>query len=342
MPEVLKTEIDLSECEHLSLNYLQATILPSLLSCGAIYLYGHGISEAKISQSLQTCKVIHELPESEKLELDVSHSRGARGYFGARDITFPKTARPDANPMVIQRRSYSSFEIGNEKKQPQHLEDEILFAHNVWPANPELRSMAESYVKYMLVLADSVQRFFVRILQLPIDYFLERTRHPVYHLRLIAYTAETESVRLGLGAHTDYECFTLAVESVSGLQVMNRLGTWLSVPPRKGAIVFLAGDLMEVITGGEIESVLHRVTSAKSRYSCVFFMGLDPGVKLSPAKKPGREDLHLRVGDHLLARTLENFPHLRSKVEQGDIKPPIGFGRGNPFKVRKLRNYPAF
>lgn len=340
MPGVLKTEINLSECEQLSSDYLQTTIVPALVSCGAGYLYGHGISQEKISQILQTCKALHELSEPEKLDLDVSHSRGARGYFGAKDIIFPKSLRPDTSPVVIQRRSYSSFEVGNEKNQPHGLEDEILFAQNVWPANPDVRNTVESYLKDMLVLADKVQRFFVRMLHLPTDYFLERTKYPVYHLRLIAYAADLVSERPGLGAHTDYECFTFTVESTSGLEVMNRSGTWLSIPPRKGAIVFLAGDLMEVTTGGQIESVLHRVTNcAKRRYSCVFFMGLDPDVNLSPAKKPGRNDLYLRVGDHLLTRTLENFPHLRSKVEKGDIKPPTGFGRGNPFKARKLQNY---
>jgi isopenicillin N synthase-like dioxygenase len=329
----LATVLKLKDCEALSPSALRRSLLPQLEACGAAFLCDHGVPQELLQRILTTCAEIHALDDSSKRALDVSKSEGARGYFTSEDIV----STVGEGERKIQRREYRSFEVGCEARGVKDAETSILCADNVWPQGLNAQVVVNEYLEAMWRLAKRIFDIFVRLLELPSDYFNCRLTNPVCQLRLLEYNNDPEGGKsqephLSLGAHTDYECFTILVESSPGLQIMARDGSWYSVVSPPGNLLLLMGDLMEVISRGTLESVLHRVLPVqRMRHSCAFFVGLNPDTDIAAADASS-----FRVGDHLLARMLENFPHLRRRVDAGEITPPPGFGAGNPFKYAKI------
>lgn len=91
--------------------------------------------------------------------------------------------------------------------------------------------------------------------------------------------------QLGIGAHTDFECFTLVTQDAhSGLEVLSKSGYWIQAKPIPGSIVVNIADCFMRQTNDYFVSTVHRVVNkgGVERYSCPFFFGLDPEMKLEP------------------------------------------------------------
>jgi isopenicillin N synthase-like dioxygenase len=139
----------------------------------------------------------------------------------------------------------------------------------------------------MLQLARHLFRLFALSLALPEDYFEPMTTHPGAIARLIKYKANTnptplsettEGGELGLGAHTDYECFTLLLQdSNPGLEILSPDGHWISAVPVEGGIVVNVADFLMRWTNGVYKSTIHRVINRtdKVRYSIPIFFSIN-------------------------------------------------------------------
>lgn len=328
--------INLKRLNELQDRRLSALLMGELTDTGAAYIVGHDLSQDLFRNTVDICRRIHSISSQEKQRLDVSSSRGSRGYFVAGDIlnsTNP-TICPDQS--AGQMRRYASYEIGSESDAPFTVEQEILLAKNRWPTDSAIQQAIDDYIEQMLRVSMSLFGMFEKILHLPSTFFSERIVHPFYQLRLLSYPAVHINAKPRLGEHTDYECFTLLVQSDDGLEVRRRTGEWITLQAKPGSLIMLTGDLIEAVSDGRLPSSLHRVcTGSNERQSVVFFMGLDLDVEITTTVDMGYGD-KLRVGDHLFARALENFPHLREQVESGQIAAPLTFGNGNPFRRSKV------
>jgi isopenicillin N synthase-like dioxygenase len=84
---------------------------------------------------------------------------------------------------------------------------------------------------------------------------------------------------------TDYGFLTLLFQDdVGGLQVQDRNGDWIDVPPVPGAIVVNSGDLLERWTNRRYRSTRHRVvprSSSRTRYSIAMFIDPDPDAEVT-------------------------------------------------------------
>lgn len=92
------------------------------------------------------------------------------------------------------------------------------------------------------------------------------------------------SADVGLGAHTDLQCFTLlAQDMVGGLQVLSKEGQWLNVKPIADTFVVNIGDYLMRMTNDRLKSTVHRVHnhSTVDRYSMPFFFGFNFNEKCS-------------------------------------------------------------
>lgn len=96
----------------------------------------------------------------------------------------------------------------------------------------------------------------------------------------------TRAIRAG--SHEDINLYTLLVAATrSGLEVKTRAGEWVSVNEGVGSIVFNVGDMLQMLTGGELISTSHRVVnpfdeeSNVDRLSLPFFVHPKPGVVLN-------------------------------------------------------------
>ena len=155
---------------------------------------------------------------------------------------------------------------------------------------------------------------------------------PPSQLRLIHYPHQSDVEDIpGIGAHTDYECFTLLLASAPGLEVMSQGGEWLAVDPMPGALVVNIGDMMEFWSGGAFVATSHRVRKvAEERYSFPLFFAFDYDVELSPL---GRSGQSIRTGEHLFAQTVQTFRYLKERSARGEVMlpesslPPASFGQ---------------
>ncbi len=82
---------------------------------------------------------------------------------------------------------------------------------------------------------------------------------------------------VGLGSHTDLQCFTLLWQDmIGGLLVLNRAGEWIKATPIPGTIVVNIGDFLMRMTNDKWQSTVHRVEVNKSlepRGSMPLFFG---------------------------------------------------------------------
>jgi isopenicillin N synthase-like dioxygenase len=154
---------------------------------------------------------------------------------------------------------------------------------------------------------------------------------PPSQLRLIHYPLQPSAQDApGIGAHTDYECFTILHATAPGLEVLNARKKWVDAPPVPGAFVINIGDLLEVLSNGRWVSTAHRVRKVpEERYSAPLFFNLDYDAEIAPSPHLVLRDglaryPSVRAGEHLLAQTAQSFSYLKRQVEAGALILPPG------------------
>ena len=139
----------------------------------------------------------------------------------------------------------------------------------------------------MLSLGNRLLRGFALSLRFDEMFFLDKFNHAAGWLRLLHYPPQQRieaDRRIGQGAHTDYECFTMLAQDGSGaLQVQNLGGEWIMAPPIPGTFVINIADLMARWSNDIFRSTMHRVVnfSGKDRYSIPFFLGPNADTEVS-------------------------------------------------------------
>lgn len=140
----------------------------------------------------------------------------------------------------------------------------------------------------MLDLARHLFRLFALSLDLEETYFDPMTTHPGGIARLLYYPAPRNPVsstssssseeQVGLGAHSDYECFTLLLSSsVLGLEILKPSGHWHIASPPPGSFIVNVADFLMRWTNGRYKSTIHRVVNrgTEARYSVPFFFSVN-------------------------------------------------------------------
>jgi isopenicillin N synthase-like dioxygenase len=172
----------------------------------------------------------------------------------------------------------------------------------------------------VLDLARHLFRLFALSLELPEDYFDSMTTHPGGIARLLYYPppktpltdhlTPNQEAQIGLGAHSDYECFTLLLTSTTpGLEVLKPCGQWHIAPYVPGALIVNVADFLMRWTNGLYKSTVHRVVnrSAEARYSVPFFFSVnyDTVIETLPTCLKDGEKSHygtIRAGEYILER----------------------------------------
>ena len=156
------------------------------------------------------------------------------------------------------------------------------------------------------------------------DVFSRHATKTPSQLRLVHYPYNPDAEDgQGIGAHTDYECFTLLKPTAPGLEVLNGAGEWIDVPPVPGTFVVNIGDMLELWTNGAFVATSHRVRKvAEERYSFPLFFNVDYDTEVEAAAavrlgrrrpacaaggrapvRPDRADVRLPAEPHRQRRT---------------------------------------
>ena len=279
------------------------------IDIGFFYIRNHGVPQATVDETFRQMALFYALPEDAKREIHASKSRYFRGYSGLYE------ERHDAAADYYEPHEVIDFGRENEPDDPPECASSLLYGPNLWPSKPPaLRQAVEAYYAAMLEVSNALLRAFALALALPEAYFGDKFDRAAGALRLLHYPPRPPGeTRLGVGAHTDYETFTiLAQDANPGLQVLNGAGRWIDIPPVAGTFVVNIGDLMARWTNDRFTSNVHRAANCtgRNRYSIPFFMGANVNTEIRCLESCTGPDDPPRyppvlAGEHIEARLVE-------------------------------------
>jgi isopenicillin N synthase-like dioxygenase len=231
---------------------------------GFFTIAGHGVPDHLIARMLDTSRAFFDLPAAEKQAVRRPRPEQSRGYLAVGDEHL-SYSRGDATATDLKE----FFAIGpvdvpeEERDRPETYPS---FAPNIWPARPvELRTVWTAYYRAMETLAGRLMRIFAMALDLPDDFFRDKTDRHISGLRANHYPEQVEAPRprqIRAGAHTDYGAVTILLpDDVPGLEVLDRRGEWVAVIPPPSTFVCNIGDLMQHWTNDRWISTMHRVVN---------------------------------------------------------------------------------
>lgn len=234
---------------------------------GFFYVKNHGVPQDVVETARATAGRFYTLPEDIKCRYDVMKTKRHKGYVPVGGLS--------ADPSIVDLQE--GYEIGLELSDddPDYQEGNALLGPNVWPEEmPEFQTDIYRYFEESMQLGKRLYQLFALAIDMPEDYFEPMITKPCAQLRMLYYPdTDPKDAKVGIGAHTDYESFTLLWQSEPGLQVQNRAGEWIEAPPIEGTFVINIGDMMMRWTNDLFVSTPHRVinTSGKKRYSMALF-----------------------------------------------------------------------
>jgi isopenicillin N synthase-like dioxygenase len=289
---------------------------------GFFHVSGAGVDDAVFERMLAATKRFFALPADEKMRYYIGLSKCHRGYV-------PPGEEGLATGMPEVKEAFDTA-LDLPADDPDYLAGNPMLGPNTWP---DLAGFADAVTAYYRAVLDVGHRllwaFAVALGEDPDTFSKHATKTPS-QLRLIhyPYNPAAEDAH-GIGAHTDYECFTLLKPTAPGLEVLNGAGDWIDVPPVPDTFVVNIGDMLELWTNGAYVATSHRVRKVKEeRYSFPLFFNVDYHTEVKPlpqfAPRDGKQRPTLRAGEHLFAQTAQTFGYLRNRVKSGDLLLPDG------------------
>jgi isopenicillin N synthase-like dioxygenase len=323
-------------------------IRAACLTTGFFQISNHSITPAATSGILtQAKRFFHELTPEQKDALHIRHSAYFRGYEPGNASYTGDARNQDVDVINQQAETKEAFNFGYEPAfdptggDGRYVEldgsDPSVLpggTANVWPDEallPGFRAGVAEYYAQVLALARHLFQLFALSLGVDEGHFDGKLGHPGGVGRLLWYppsslddeAEEDGGVKLGLGAHTDYECFTLLLSSANpGLEILfppspltDNRPIWRPCPVRQGTLTVNVADFLMRWTNGLYKSTIHRVVtrptgSDEGRYSVPFFFSIDydadveelPVKMLDEGEGEGIKYKPMRAGEYVLER----------------------------------------
>ena len=290
---------------------------------GFFYAANHGVSESLIAATYEQAACFHTLPLEQKQRYHIAKSRNHRGYVPPGEEDY------GSEPGVGLK---ESFDLAADlpADDPDFVAGYRFLGPNVWPDLPAFRPTVGAYYDAVVALGRVLLRALCDALDLSEDALAPMFTKPTSNLRLLRYPAPTpmygsDELRLGIGSHTDSECFTILHQTKPGLQVMTIDDHWVDVAPKPGTFVINVGDTLEALSNGLFKSGPHRVVQIdEERYSLVLFFAANFDAEIQPlapfvtAERPARYE-RFRSGENILAGYAKGFRYLQELDKAGVI-----------------------
>lgn len=285
---------------------------------GFLYVTGHDIDPDVTARLQRRTEAYFAKPTAEKMRHYIGQSNNHSGYVPEGEERF-YSSKADAK---------EAYDIGFDL--PDSTFRRPMVGANQWPDMVGFQADIKAYYDAVFALSQRLFQGFARALGLPEDRFTRHISTPPSQLRLVhySYNPQIQSDTPGIGAHTDYECFTILLPTAPGLEVLNGAGEWIDVPLVDGAFVINIGDMLEVLSNGTFVATAHRVRKvAEERYSFPMFCNLDYDTEVAPLPEL-IDDRNpacyapLVCGEHLYAQTIQTFAYLKDRLARGEITLP--------------------
>ncbi|KAJ7600252.1 hypothetical protein C8J56DRAFT_768493 [Mycena floridula] len=311
---------DMSSTDPVVRRELADRIRDACINVGFFYINNHGIPPEVISRAVEAAQRFFSLPSASKMDIDIHKSSNFKGYTALLGENTDPTGQGDL---------HEGFDLGWEEANPEGnnaRDDGAMSGRNIWPDGlPGFREEVLSYYHAAVRLGQSLFPLFALALDLPENFFDDKTTKPAAIMRLLhyppqhAWSVEENGKIIGIGAHTEY-CFTILwQDDVGGLQVQNTDGNWIDAVPIPGTLVLNLGDQFARWTNDVFKSTLHRAInrSGAERYSMPLFFGTDYDVLLEPlpscvsSENPLKYDV-VTAGDYVKSRLETTYAHSAS------------------------------
>jgi isopenicillin N synthase-like dioxygenase len=252
---------------------------------GFFYIANHGIPRADVEAIFQTSKDFHDLPLDEKMAVSVRNNNHFQGYL---------YGMSKGNDRNLSENLQEAFQIRRPLKadDPDLLAGTPLHGMIPWPkAMPDLEPRMMAYYEKVDGLGKLLLGLFELSLELPEGTFSQHFKKDMNSLRLLHYPPQDPDGpgdHLGARAHTDTNAFTILAQDMNGgLEICNKDGDWIAVPPIADTFVVNVGEILKVWTDAIFSSTVHRVInrSGRERYSIPFFLYPTYHAVISPVLK---------------------------------------------------------
>jgi len=279
---------------------------------GFFYIKNHEVPQSAIDAAFSAGREFFDLPEQEKMKIDLNKSAAFRGYNAVLAENVDPTNRGDL---------HEGFNMGPDSQET----DISMTGINVWPDLPGFKENVMPYYESVVSLGLVLFKLFALALELPENFFDDKTKNSAAIMRLLHYPPQDGYVDdrvIGIGAHSDYECFTiLRQDEVPALQVLNSKQQWIDAPPIPDTFVVNIGDQFARWTNDVFKSTTHRVInrSGVRRYSSPLFFGTDYDVLIEalptcvspehPAKYSP-----VKAGDYVKFKLAASYGHKTTDV----------------------------
>ncbi|KHN97090.1 Oxoglutarate/iron-dependent oxygenase [Metarhizium album ARSEF 1941] len=287
----------------------------ALVRVGFLYLENHGIPQRVSNDAIRESAAFFRLPLEKKLEIETVHSRHFLGY---NRMDAERTAAK-----VDHNESIATPQIGADLPAPGAHEPVYmnLQGPSQWPdasVLPNFKAAITTYRRAVQALADRFTPLIAEALEIPAPSLTRLfADNPFSRLKITNYPPPAAAAGhhvQGVGPHKDgvFMTYLLQGGAHNALQVQNKSGAWIPVPPVPGTLVVNIGRLLEIISGGVCTATTHRVVSSPGSYAGADGEALGPRLSL-----PFFQHVNLRLmpGD----MRLDIPPHIAALVAGEDV-----------------------
>ncbi|KIK56244.1 hypothetical protein GYMLUDRAFT_99260 [Collybiopsis luxurians FD-317 M1] len=293
---------------------LALEIRHACIDVGFFYVQHHGVSDTLVEEFLEQSKEFFALPLQDKLKISNKTTPNRMGYSALLSGNNDPNNKGDLQ---------EGFEMVGEPLDPLVNDAEAGgVGRNTWPEElPAFREAALRYYHAVYQVGKRLLPLFALALDLEADFFEEKTNNATALMRTLFYPPQEGHVGdrvIGIGAHTDWECFTILWQEPGkqALQVLNSQKEWIDAPPIPGTFVVNLGDQFTRWTNGIFKSTVHRAInrSGQQRYSIPLFFGANWDARLDPIpgcvspERPLQYEV-ITAGEYVKAKLAETYGH---------------------------------
>jgi isopenicillin N synthase-like dioxygenase len=275
---------------------------------GFFAIMNHGVDQDLIQRAYQVAAQFFALPEAVKRQYEIPQLHGQRGFTAFGREHAKDHPVPDLKEFWHVGRDLPAGHPQRSQYPPNVAIAEVPDFHPV---------MSQLYAQ-LEACATELLKACALYLGEPENLMADMIQDGDTILRIIHYPpvpANANPASLRSAPHEDINLITLLCEATDdGLELLQRDGTWRSIPALPGQIIVDSGDMLQHLTNGILKSTTHRVTNPTGdktrRFSMPFFVHARKEVDLTPlpgcvARVGEPRYQPITAGDYLMQRLRE-------------------------------------